>query len=174
MNDGLREGRRAKLIRRVLKQNRMDFTQKREICFATHAAAARSVIVVASELVIVGVQWEDHNAAEIVFLYEVCFAFETSLVFVRNPLEAGWQERRARFRIVFDAHIEVALLEPAHLGVACKSQHAYTAVIFGGRTDSCVEGINESEGMTVSRQTDDDFWAIEAFRHPIIDWVIYI
>jgi hypothetical protein len=149
----------------------MDFPQQWEIFLHV---PIRFVIVVAGQRVVVGVERENHDSAKVVGFHVVRFAFEASLVFVGNPLKAGGEKWRAGFRVVFDAHVEVASLEPTHFGVACKAQNTNASDVIARCANPRVERIHETEGMTVGWKADDDFRPIETFRHPIIDGVIYV
>lgn len=159
-------------MRRVGEQNRMNFPQQWEVSFAFPTLATRLPVVVAGELVVVGVEREDHDAAEVIVHRVVRLALETPLVLVRDPLEAGGEERRAGLRVVFDADVEIAFLEPANFRVAGEAQHADAPVVLAGRVDPRVEGIHEPEGMSVSWQSDDDFGAVQALCHPVINGVV--
>lgn len=150
----------------------MDFTQEWEVCLVAHAI--RPVIVVAGKLIIVCIKREHHNAAEIIIFHVIGFALETSLVFIRDPFEAGRKEGRTGFCVVFDAHIEIAFLEPADFCVAGEAEYSHETIVFARCSDSRIKWIDEAEGMTISRQSNNYFRSIKTFWHPFIDGVIYI
>lgn len=139
----------------------MDFTQEWEVFLFAHTI--RLVIVVAGKLIIVRIKREHHNAAEIIIFHVIRFAFETSLVFIRDPFEAGRKEGRTGFGVVFDAHIEIAFLKPADFCVAGETEHSYETIVFTRCANSRIEWIDEAEGMTISRQSNNYFRSIETF-----------
>lgn len=139
----------------------MDFTQEWEVFLVAHMI--RPVIVVAGKLIIVSIEREHHNTAEIIIFHVIGFTLETSLVFIRDPFKARRQKGRTGFGVVFDAHIEIAFLEPADFCVAGEAEYSHESVVFARRADSRIEWIDEAEGMTISRQSNNYFRSIETF-----------
>lgn len=103
-----------------------------------------TIILKTIRCVVVGIQREYHNATIAIIFHIICLAFNAAQILIWYPLGASVNVWRTGVLIVCIGHIDVVLLEPAHIGVCHETIGPDSTIVRGRAANFRIQCIHQS------------------------------